>query len=349
MTEPATGSLLRRHSPLADPAEQLRRLDDLAGVPEFAVHLAHHDLPPLLATGIEILQINVGKVCNQTCHHCHVDAGPDRTESMTRDVAAECVRVLAAADIPKVDITGGAPELNPQFRWLVEQARALGRHVMDRCNLTVLEHRGQEDLAAFLAAHEVEVICSLPYFQERETDRQRGHGVFQRSIAGLRRLNAVGYGRPGTGLILDLVYNPVGAFLPPPQKALEADFRYQLRRQFEVEFNNLYCITNMPISRFLEFLLDSGNCERYMERLVQAFNPAAVAGVMCRNMLSVGWDGRLFDCDFNQMLELEVGFGAPRHIRDFDRRALGTRRIMTARHCFGCTAGAGSSCGGEIA
>lgn len=347
MTVSSNGSLLRRHSPLAEPAAQLRVLAEVPGVPEFTDRLEARGLSPLHASGIDVLQVNVGRLCNQTCHHCHVDAGPDRLEVMTRDTAEACIRALAATGIPRIDLTGGAPELNPQFRWLVEQSRALGRHVMDRCNLTVLQQRGQEDLAAFLAEQRVEVICSLPYYQERETDRQRGHGVFQRSIDGLRTLNALGYGRPDSGLVLNLVYNPVGAFLPAAQKGLEADFRRQLLRQFGIEFNSLYCITNMPISRFLEFLLQSGNFERYMERLVQAFNPATVPGLMCRTMLSVGWDGRLFDCDFNQMLDLEVGFGAPRNIREFDRAALEARRIVTARHCYGCTAGAGSSCGGE--
>lgn len=348
MSTPTTGSLLRRHSPLADAGAQLDHLRRTAQVPEFEATLARHGQAGLSAGAIAILQINVGKLCNQTCAHCHVDAGPDRTESMSRATAEACIAALRSSDIGIVDITGGAPELNPSFRWLVEQARGLGRHVIDRCNLTILQQRGQEDLAEFLAAHQVEVVCSLPYYQARETDRQRGHGVFDRSIEGLRTLNALGYGRPGSGLNLNLVYNPVGAFLPPAQKAIEADFRRQLDSHFGVVFNHLFCITNMPISRFLEFLLNSDNYERYMERLLAAFNPAAVAGLMCHNTLSVGWDGRLFDCDFNQMLELPVDSTAPRHISEFDRSRLEGRRIVTARHCYGCTAGAGSSCAGEI-
>lgn len=341
------GTLLKRHSPLVAPAsEQMHVIDNTTSVPAFDDLLRRNGLGTLSASGIEIFQINVGKRCNQICGHCHVDAGPDRLEMMTQETAAECIRALEQTNIPKVDITGGAPELNPSFRWLVQQASRLGRYVMDRCNLTVLLLKGQADLAEFLAHHRVEIICSLPYFQERETDRQRGEGVFHRSVDALRRLNGLGYGVPGSGLTLNLVHNPVGAFLPPPQAALEADFRRALDRKFGIQFNHLFCITNMPISRFLEFLLRSGNYAQYMERLAQAFNPQAVAGLMCRSTISVGWDGRLYDCDFNQMLDLEVGFSAPRHVSNFDLAALNRRRIVTGRHCLGCTAGAGSSCGG---
>ncbi|HET6267019.1 MAG TPA: arsenosugar biosynthesis radical SAM (seleno)protein ArsS [Acidobacteriota bacterium] len=347
MTPALKGSLLRRGSPLAAASEQLRILRETSSVPEFQDKLAAHGCGQLSADKIEIFQINVGKLCNQTCHHCHVDAGPDRGEIMDRATAEICMEALAKTDIPKVDITGGAPELNANFRWLVERSRALDRHVMDRCNLTVLGVRGQEDLPEFLASQRVEVICSLPYFQARETDRQRGIGVFDRSVDALRKLNAVGYGQPDTGLILNLVHNPVGAFLPASQKSIEADFKRHLARNFGIVFNQLYCITNMPISRFLEFLLESGNYQRYMERLAQAFNPAAVAGLMCRNTISIGWDGTLYDCDFNQMLDLPVGSSAPHHISQFDLNALNFRRIVTARHCYGCTAGAGSSCGGS--
>jgi radical SAM/Cys-rich protein len=303
---------------------------------------------PLRATGITVLQINVGKLCNQTCRHCHVDAGPDRMESMTRETAEQCVAALAATDIPTVDITGGAPELNPQFRWLVEQARRLQRHVMDRCNLTVLLLPSQQDLAGFLAAHQVEIIASLPYYRAPQTDAQRGDGVFNKSIEAIRLLNRLGYGRDGSRLVLNLVYNPVGAFLPPKQEPTEALFKRELAARFGVTFNRLYTITNMPISRFLEFLVESGNYEGYMERLANAFNPAAAAGVMCRSTLSVGWDGRLYDCDFNQMLELPVDHGAPSHIRDFDPARLHQRHIVTRNHCYGCAAGSGSSCGGAV-
>jgi radical SAM/Cys-rich protein len=267
---------------------------------------------------------------------------------MSRETAELCIQALAKTDIPTLDITGGAPELNPHFRWLVEQAHRLKRHIIDRCNLSVLLLPSQQDLAGFLAEHRIEIIASLPYFRRSQTDAQRGEGVFEKSIEGLRRLNDVGYGQEGTGLILNLVHNPVGAFLPARQESIEAQFRKELLRQHGVAFNRVYTITNMPISRFLEFLIASGNYDGYMERLANAFNPTAAAGVMCRYTISVGWDGALYDCDFNQMLELPVSFGAPRHIRDFDATQLHYRRIVTANHCYGCTAGAGSSCGGAL-
>ena len=313
--------------------------------PSFNSRLARHGLHPLRATGIEIFQINVGKLCNQTCRHCHVDAGPDRTERMTRETAEHCIRALERTDAPTVDITGGAPELNENFRYLVDASKALGRHVMDRSNLTVLLLRSQSDLARFLADREVEVIASLPYFLAERTDAQRGAGVFDKSIEALRLLNRLGYGRGGA-LRLNLVYNPTGAFLPGDQNALEREFKRELDGRYGISFDRLYTITNMPISRFLDFLIESGNYEGYMERLVNAFNPAAAAEVMCRNTLSIGWDGQLYDCDFNQMLDETVGFGAPAHIQDFSPERLENRRIVTGLHCYGCTAGAGSSCGG---
>jgi radical SAM/Cys-rich protein len=296
-----------------------------------------------------VLQINVGKLCNQTCAHCHVDAGPHRREIMSRETAELCVRVLEQTPIPVVDITGGAPELNPNFRWLVERAKGLGRHVMDRCNLTVLLLPSQADLISFLASHNVEIIASMPCYLEENVNRQRGGGVYQKSIEALQRLNAAGYGKPGSGLLLNLVYNPGGLSLPPPQAALEADYKRELGQRFGVEFNALYTMTNMPISRFLSDLLMQGKYEAYMQKLVGAYNPAAAERVMCRSMLSVGWDGALYDCDFNQMLDLTVNHGAPVHIRDFSRQHLAARRIVTGSHCYGCTAGAGSSCGGATA
>ena len=313
----------------------------------FGTALEDARLGPLTATGIDTVQINVGKLCNQTCKHCHVDAGPDRTEeNMSRPTFELCLSAIRRLGQPCVDLTGGAPELNPHFRWFVGQARELGCRVIDRCNLTVLLMRSQRGLAEFLARHQVEVVASLPYFLERRTDAQRGDGVFQKSIEALRLLNGLGYGLPASGLTLNLVYNPTGAFLPPDQAAVEADFKRELHSRHGIEFNALYTITNMPISRYLDFLVRSSNYERYMQRLVNAFNPAAVAGVMCRSMISIGWDGRIHDCDFNQLLDLEVGYGAPRHIRDFDPDKLARRRIVTAAHCYGCTAGGGSSCGG---
>jgi radical SAM/Cys-rich protein len=340
-------SLAGSHHPLAAASEQLRILEEpVRRHRSFAETLRSAGLYPLFAGEITVLQVNVGKLCNQTCHHCHVDAGPDRREVMTRETAELCIAALAASSISTLDITGGAPELNPNFRWLVEQARDLGRKVMDRCNLTVLLLPSQSDLAEFLASHQVEVVASLPYFLQEKTDAQRGAGVFDKSIEAIRKLNTVGYGQDGSGLRLNLVYNPVGAFLPPAQHAIEADFRRELLRRHSVVFNSLYTITNMPISRFLEFLLRSGNYDRYMEKLVNAFNPAAAQSVMCRNMLSVGWDGALYDCDFNQMLDLKVSASLPQHIRDFRPEGLSGRSVVLGQHCYGCTAGAGSSCGG---
>jgi radical SAM/Cys-rich protein len=337
-------TLLGRSNPLASSAEQLRILEGTPVPLPFDLRLNEAGMYPLCATGITVLQINVGKLCNQTCRHCHVDAGPDRIESMSRETAVQCMAALAKTNIPTVDMTGGAPELNPHFRWLVEQARGLGRHVIDRCNLTVLLLPSQQDLAGFLTANQVEIIASLPYYRASQTDAQRGDGVFDKSIEAIRKLNRLGYGEDGSGLVLNLVYNPVGAFLPPKQEPTEALFKRELSGRFGVRFNRLYTITNMPISRFLEFLVESGNYDGYMDRLANAFNPAAAAGVMCRSTLSVGWDGTLYDCDFNQMLDLPVSHGAPSHIRDFDPAQLHHRRIVTRNHCYGCTAGSGSSC-----
>jgi len=342
-------SLASLGHPLASTEAQLRVLNQPERAHKlFARALAESGISPLTAAGVTTLQINVGKLCNQTCRHCHVDAGPDRKEIMTRETAELCIRALGRTDIPTVDITGGAPELNPNFRWLVEQSRILGRHVMDRCNLTVLLLPSQADLAEFFAANQVEIVASLPYFQEAETNAQRGEGVFAKSIEALRKLNALGYGHPGTGLRLDLVYNPVGAYLPPPQASIEADFKRELDRRHGIVFNSLFTMTNMPISRFLDFLLRSGNYDRYMERLVSAYNPAAAAKVMCRYTISVGWDGTLYDCDFNQMLDLPVRNGVPAHIRDFGQAWLARRQITVGQHCYGCTAGGGSSCGGAV-
>ncbi|MCA8940949.1 MAG: arsenosugar biosynthesis radical SAM protein ArsS [Planctomycetes bacterium] len=306
---------------------------------------------PLHATELTTLQVNLGKLCNQACRHCHVDAGPHRTDAadnMGRELADEVLRVLGLGGFHTLDLTGGAPELNPEFRRIVREARELGVHVMDRCNLTILGEPGQEDLGAFLAEHRVEITASLPHYSALATDRQRGGGVFDASVRGLLALNELGYGR-GDGLVLNLVYNPAGAFLPGDQAALEADFKQQLDRRFGIRFDRLFCITNMPIRRYLEWLERSGNRERYLRTLLDAFNPAALPGLMCRNLISVGPDGTLYDCDFNQMLELRTDASAPRHLREFDRRALETRRIVTGEHCLGCTAGAGSSCGGTVA
>jgi radical SAM/Cys-rich protein len=339
-------TLLNTLSPLADPAAQRARLDALPLARTFAGALTASGHAELRADGVSVLQVNVGKRCNQACRHCHVDAGPDRTEVMPPDVVDACLRFLETSGIPTVDITGGAPELHPQFRDIVRRARAAGRHVMDRCNLTITRLPNYAYLPAFLAEHRVEVVASLPSFAARQTDSQRGEGVFEDSIAALRTFNALGYGKEGSGLVLNLVTNPVGAFLPGRQEALEADWKRELQRRHGLSFNRLYTITNMPISRYLQFLEESGNLQAYMEKLVAAFNPAAVDRLMCRSTLSVGWDGRLYDCDFNQMIDLGTEPGVPATIFDADIASLATRRIAVGQHCFGCTAGAGSSCGG---
>ena len=343
---PAT-TLLQQGSPLADPAGQLRALAQ-SKCPPFEQALARSGLSPLRATSVQVLQVNVGKLCNQTCRHCHVDAGPARREVMSRETMAACLAVLDRAGVPTLDVTGGAPEMNPHFRWLVAEARALGRHVIDRCNLTILLAPGFDDLPAFLAEHRVEVVASLPCYLAENTDAQRGAGVFDKSMTALRRLNALGYGRPESGLVLTLVYNPVGPSLPPPQHGLEAAYRRELAARYGVVFSRLFTITNMPISRFLDDLVRQGRLEEYMEKLAAAYNPAAAAGVMCRTTLSVGWDGRLYDCDFNQMLGLGLPPGLPQHIGDFDADRLAGRRIVTGPHCYGCTAGSGSGCQGAI-
>ena len=342
-------TLQKQRHPLAAGAAQRRRLAEVPLAPSFEAALEGAGLYPLEATGIDVLQINVGKKCNQTCRHCHVDAGPDRTETMPDDVVEACLRVLAETAIPTLDITGGAPELHPAFRRIVETASALGRRVIDRCNLTITRLPNYRWIGPFLAEHRVEVTASLPYFQGRQTDAQRGDGVFDDSIEALRELNSLGYGRSGSGLVLNLVTNPVGAFLPPEQRAAERDWKRELERRHGIVFDRLFTITNMPISRFLEHLEEKGQTETYLAKLVQSFNPAAAAGVMCRTTLSVAWDGTLYDCDFNQMLDLALAEELPRHIRDFDAARLGRRAIALGPHCFGCTAGAGSSCGGTLA
>jgi radical SAM/Cys-rich protein len=347
----ATPTLLRRGHPLSNPTRQLEVLSGAGSRAPFARRLVEQGCGTLVAADISVLQINVGKLCNQTCRHCHVDAGPDRREVMDQETMQACLDLVARAAIPTVDITGGAPELNPHFRWLVTESRSRGARVQDRCNLTVLLTSGQDDLPNFLAGHGVEVIASLPCYLAENTDSQRGPGVHERSIEALRRLNRVGYGQPGSGLILTLVFNPLGPKLPPAQDELEAAYRRELRARHGLEFTRLFTITNMPISRFLDDLIQRGDLDRYMTTLMEAFNPATVGGVMCRTTLSVGWDGRLFDCDFNQMLELGLSAGLPANVRDvgpaLDR--LRDRRIRTYQHCYGCTAGAGSSCQGTIA
>ncbi len=296
---------------------------------------------------IDTLQVNVGKLCNQACKHCHVDASPTRTEIMPREVVEACLNVLRKYKIPTLDITGGAPELIPDFRYFVTEAKKTGARIIVRHNLTVMFEENQTNLPDFFAENAVEVVCSLPYFLSAQTDAQRGSGVFDKSIEALKRLNAVGYGIK-KNLVLNLVYNPVGAFLPPLQSAIEADFRRELVNRYAVSFNNLFTITNMPIARYLDWLRRSKNEESYMTKLVNAFNPATVENLMCRNLISVDWRGRLYDCDFNQMLELSIDERLPQTVFDFNLEKLAVRHIKTAAHCFGCTAGAGSSCGGTV-
>ncbi len=330
---------------------QIKRRDGKDAFPaslvSFEEKLAQNNLN-LRSTDVEILQVNVGKLCNQTCKHCHVDASPTRTEIMTRETVDACLEVLQKYKIPTLDITGGAPELIPDFRVFVTEARKTGAKIIVRHNLTVMFEQGFEDLPEFFAENEVEVVSSLPYFLEQQTDAQRGNGVFEKSVEALKKLNVVGYGIDES-LTLNLVYNPVGAFLPPEQTAVEADFKRELKARYDIVFNNLYTITNMPIARYLDWLRRSGNETSYMNKLVNAFNPSTVEGLMCRNTLSVDWLGNLFDCDFNQMLEIPVNAKVGQKIQDFSPETFFNREIMTNAHCFGCTAGSGSSCGGTVA
>ena len=316
----------------------------------FSPTLTEHTGLPLRARTIHTLQVNVGKLCNQTCHHCHVDAGPSRTEIMSLETMESILKVLRRhSQITTVDITGGAPEMNPHFEYLVSESRELGKTVLDRCNLTVFSVKGKSHLPRFLADHQVEIIASLPCYLEENVDQQRGKGVFARSLDALRQLNALGYGHEGTGLVLNLVYNPLGAQLPPEQRELEEAYQEQLLSRFGLRFNHLYAITNMPINRFLNDLHAQGQYEAYMSLLIENFNPHSVEHVMCRSLISVGWDGRLSDCDFNQMLDLSVNRDLPQTIEEFDFEALARRHIVIGQHCYGCTAGAGSSCGGALA
>ncbi len=350
-------SLSERASPLSSPEYQVVTLNAIAleQTPhqgDFMATLAAHQWRSLQPAKLEIFQINVGKLCNMTCRHCHVDAGPDRTrENMDRETIEACLQALDQTDAHTVDITGGAPELNPHFRYLVDQCVARGKHVIDRCNLTVLLLPRMQDLPEWFAERQVEVVCSLPHYRQRSTDAQRGDGTFEKSIAALQQLNAAGYGQGDPKRMLTLMSNPVGAFLASGQAQLEQEWKVGLQRHQGVTFDRLITLNNMPISRYLEWLEQSGNLQGYMERLVNAFNPATIAGVMCRNTLSVSWDGRLFDCDFNQMLDLELQSpdDARSHIRNFNPVTFAARQVITGRHCFGCTAGSGSSCGGAIA
>ncbi|HTV54958.1 MAG TPA: arsenosugar biosynthesis radical SAM (seleno)protein ArsS [Terriglobia bacterium] len=320
----------------------------------FEATLAAHQRAPLVREETRTVQINVGKLCNQACHHCHVDAGPKRAEIMLRGTAERIIALLATSpSVETVDITGGAPELNANFRWLVMEASRLGRRVIDRCNLTVLLQHGLEDLGEFLAAHRVEITASLPCYTAENVDKQRGPGVFEKSIGALQLLNRLGYGLPGSPLLLNIVYNPLGPFLPPSQKNLEAAYKKQLRGHFGIEFHRLFTLTNMPIKRFADSLRRTGKWDAYMSLLVNHFNPGTVSSLMCRSLVSVSWNGRLYDCDFNQMLEIGMLGNAPMRrptVWDVESLSgLAGQQIATGTHCFGCTAGAGSSCGGALA
>jgi len=341
-------TLHRTGNPLASPTEQLQSLQNCQMVP-FGTKLAEHGVLKLLRMKLTTLQINVGKVCNQTCTHCHVDAGPDRREAMTYETAKKVIDFLARSDVKTLDITGGAPEMNPQFRMLVHEARELDKQVIDRCNLTILLAPGFTDLPEFLAEHQVTIMASLPCYLEENCDAQRGEGVFVKSIEAIRSLNGLGYAQLNSNLTLDLVYNPTGIGLPPEQQKLEVSYKSELDARYGIQFNRLLTITNMPVSRFLDDLLRRGKCEEYLEKLLHSFNPNTVENLMCRSLLSVDWNGYIYDCDFNQMLDLAIADGNDRvHIGQLTDDLLSERAIRTNNHCYGCTAGCGSSCGGIL-
>lgn len=345
-------SLHKRGSSLASAAAQVSILEgQQTQLPRFSDKLETIGFYPLKPTDVEILQVNVGYMCDLTCSHCHVDAGPDRKEIMARETMQYCLHAIATSNIHTVDITGGAPEMNPHFQWFIEEIQAINKQIdiIVRSNLTILvSNKKFRAYPEFFKKHHLTVIASMPCYTQDNVDKQRGDGVFNRSIEALQHLNALGYGIEGTGLQLHLVYNPGGASLPGDQLGLQADYKRILKADWDIEFNNLYTITNLPISRFLEFLIEHDKYDHYMELLVNAFNPSAVAGVMCRNTISVDWQGRVYDCDFNQMLELPIDVASPRHIKDFDVEKLNGRSIALGQHCYGCTAGAGSSCQGSL-
>jgi len=346
-------SLKKRNSKLASPNIQVAILEKTTeDIPKFENKLRDINLIPFKPVGIDIFQINLGYMCNMTCEHCHVDAGPTRTEIMTKETMQQCLDAIGQTEVTTIDLTGGAPEMNPNFQWFIEQIRAVHKDVeiIVRSNLTILiSSQPYRTYPAFFKKHKLTVIASLPCYTAENTDKQRGDKAFVRSIEALNVLNDLGYGKEDTGLKLHLVYNPGGAFLPGDQLKLEADYKRMLKQNFDVEFNSLYTITNLPISRFLDYLLKEEKLDDYMQLLLESYNPSAAEGVMCRNTLSVSWDGYLYDCDFNQMLHLQVDKAAPQHIQDFDTQSLMERNIILGQHCYGCTAGAGSSCQGTVA
>ena len=350
----ATKSLKARNNDIANTQRQMDILSNGifadGELPTFAKKLKETSQFPLRPKKLEILQINLGYMCNQVCEHCHVDAGPDRKEIMTIETMQQCLDVIKKTEAHTLDLTGGAPEMNPNFRWFVEEASKAGiTDFIVRSNLTIIRaNKKYYDLPEFFKKHNVHVVSSMPHWTRGKTDKQRGDGVFDKSIKALQELNAVGYGKEGSNLKLDLVYNPSGAFLPGDQMGLERDFKKALKEDFNIDFHHLFAITNLPISRFLDYLIASENYEDYMFALVDAYNPAAVANVMCTNTISVSWDGWLYDCDFNQMLNLKVA-SKVKHIADYNEELLQNRNIIINQHCYGCTAGAGSSCQGTVA
>ena len=354
MTKIKTQSLHKRESDLAQSNRQLEILSNgifkTGELPTFSQKIKETNQFPLRPKKLEVLQINVGYMCNQVCEHCHVDAGPDRKEIMTVETMKQCLEVIRNTEATTLDLTGGAPEMNPNFRWFVEEASKVGiKDFIVRSNLTIIRaNKKYHDLPQFFKKHNVHVVSSMPHWTRGKTDKQRGDGVFDASIKALQELNAVGYGLPNSELKLDLVYNPSGAFLPGDQMSMEKDFKKALKNDFGIQFHNLFAITNLPISRFLDYLIASENYEDYMYSLVEAYNPAAVKNVMCTNTISVSWDGWLYDCDFNQMLDLKVA-SKVQHIKDYNEDLLNNRNIIISQHCYGCTAGAGSSCQGAVA
>lgn len=347
-------SLKARNNDIANTSRQLEILSNGifsdGELPTFAEKIKETNQFPLRPKKLEILQINLGYMCNQVCEHCHVDAGPDRKEIMAVETMQQCLEVIKKTKAHTLDLTGGAPEMNPNFRWFVEEASKAGiKDFIVRSNLTIIRaNKKFHDLPEFFKKHNVHIVSSMPHWTLGKTDKQRGDGVFDKSIKALQELNAVGYGMPDSNLKLDLVYNPSGAFLPGDQQALEADFKKALNADFDINFHSLFTITNLPISRFLDYLIASENYEDYMYALIDAYNPAAVKNVMCTNTISISWDGWLYDCDFNQMLNLKVA-SKIKHVSDYNEELLQDRNIIINQHCYGCTAGAGSSCQGTVA
>jgi radical SAM/Cys-rich protein len=329
-----------------DAGEQLRVLGQIGDIPSLAKKISEINRFPLTAKGIDILQINLGKICNLSCRHCHVNAGPQRTESMSRPVLEKCLDVLHSVPISTIDITGGAPEMNQHLEWFINEAAQLNRRLIVRTNLTLLLDEPYRHFMDVFVQNKVEIVTSLPDYLEVKSDRQRGTGVFRKVIAALRELNSRGYGMPDSGLCIDIVHNPVGAYLPGSQAALEREYHVRLLSEYGVHFNRLFCLTNLPVGRYLDYLIESGNFDDYLFTLWHSFNPAALENVMCLTTLSVGWDGSLYDCDFNQMLNLKVNHGAPTSIMAFDIDRLKNREIVINNHCYGCVAGSGSSCRG---